>query len=109
MSSVISENKINHLPNIREIGEEIPIDFVGPVLNEKKQQIIIIIAVDQFSKWTFAKVGDSCNTKNAIKLLAETAENIGLPKSIRVNNAKALKSQKFQKELLDKGIKLNFG
>ncbi len=41
--------------------------------------------------------------------MAEIAENIGLPESIRVDKAKAFKSLNFQKELLDKGIKLKFG
>ena len=47
--------------------------------------------------------------KNAIKTLAEIAENTGLPVSIRVDNAKAFRSKIFQKELLDKGIRLIFG
>ncbi len=63
LNSVIPENEVNHLPKFREVGEEVQIDFIGPVLNEKNQKKQIIVAIDQFSKWTFAKVCDACNTK----------------------------------------------
>ncbi len=36
LSSMISENEVNHLPKFREIGAEIQIDFVWPVVSQRK-------------------------------------------------------------------------
>ena len=35
LNSVIPENEVNHLPKLREVGEEVQIDFIGPVLKKR--------------------------------------------------------------------------
>ncbi len=57
----------------------------------------------------FARVCDCCSTNNALKLIIVISEKIGLPNSIKVDNAKAYRSNAFEKELSSRGILLKFG
>ncbi len=96
--------KTTNFPNLSEIGEEVQVDFVGPLYNEAGKKRYLVVAIDQFSKWPFAKVTRSCNAKSVIKLLAEILENIGLPKSLESDNGKAFLCKSLKNLMNEKGI-----
>ncbi len=66
------------------------------------------MAVDNYSRWSFATVCKACNSDSAIEILAIVCENIGLPSSIKVDNASAFKSRKFRNFIEERGIKIEF-
>ncbi len=108
LKTVLPESETNKLQEFSEIGEEIQFDFVGPLYNETGQKRYIVVAIDQFSKWPFAKVTKSCNAKSVIKLLTEISENIGLRKAIKSDNGKAFVAKSLRKLLKEKGIQRKF-
>ena len=50
-------------------NEEIQIDFVGPIYNEKNQEVYFLEFIDRFSKFPTAEVFDRANAYNNLKSL----------------------------------------
>ncbi len=95
LKNILPKTEKDVLPKCKTVGEQIQIDFAGPFTNEKGKKRYIALAIDNFSRWPFAIVCESCNTDSALKLLAIICEIIGLPKCLKVDNATAFKSRKF--------------
>ena len=90
---MIPKTETNALPSSKSVGEQIQIDFAGPFVNEKRKKRFIVLAVDNLSRWPFASVCKACNLDSALEILGIDCENIGLPSSIKVDNASAFKSK----------------
>ncbi len=102
------ENRKNKLPTPENVNEEIQLDFLGPLHNEKSYKRFILVAIDNCSKWVWTKIAKSCSTKAAIKLLNRIIEDNGLPKSIKTDNASAFKSSEFKQFTTDHRMGHNF-
>ncbi len=97
--TILPKTEKNRLPPAEFVGEQIQIDFAGPFVNEKGKKKFIALAVDKNTRWPFAMVCKSCNAESAMKLTAIVCENLGLPRKIRADNAKAFKSKKCRRFL----------
>ena len=73
-----------------EPNEEIQIDFGGPITNEKDHYIHFLACIDRFSKYPTAEVFDKANGPNAIKFLDENFQRHGVPRNIRLDQARCL-------------------
>ncbi len=108
LKPLIPNCRINRLPPSTKTGELVQIDFIGPVLNEKNKKRYIGVAIDNYSKWPVLIVCKTCSRHNAVKLLDLVCENLGLPETVRLENAKCFKSRKFGEFISQKKIKLEF-
>ena len=75
--------KLCKVPN-----EEIRIDFGGPIHYEKNQEVYFLACIDHFSKFPTAKVFDRANADNILKFLQEYVLLHGVPRSIRLDQAR---------------------
>ena len=69
-------------------NKEIQIDFGGPIYNEKNQEVHFLAFIDRFSKFPTAEVFDRPNADNILKFLQEYVLLHGLPRSIRLDQAR---------------------
>ena len=69
-------------------NEEIQIDFGGPITNEKDQDIPFLACIDQFSKYPTVEVFDKAIGPNVIKFLDEYNQLHGVPRNIKLDQAR---------------------
>ena len=90
LKPVVSESKRQPLLNCSEPNEEIKIDFGGHITNEKGQDILFLACIDRFSKYPTVEVFDKANGPNVIKFLDEYTQIHGVPRNIRLDQARCL-------------------
>ena len=93
MKSVIPANKWAPLKLCEVPNEEIQIDFGGPIYNEKNQEIYFLACIDLFSKFPTAEVFERLNADNILKFLQEYVLLHGIPRSIRLDQARCQTGQ----------------
>ena len=90
LKSITPAKQFNpHIPCV-EPNQEIQIDFVGPIFDEKGNEVYFLAAIDRFSKYPTAFIYDKANGPNVLKFLDMYIENHGIPISIRLDQAKCL-------------------
>ena len=90
LKSIIPAKLFNpHIPCV-EPNQEIQIDFGGPIFDEKGDEIYFLAAIDRFSKYPTASIYDKANGPNVLKFLDMYIEIHGIPRSIRLDQAKCL-------------------
>ena len=70
--------------------QEIQIDFAGPINIEKEHEIYILTCFDRFSKYPFAEIFENANASNVIKFLDNYLHTQGVPRSLRIDQARCL-------------------
>ena len=70
-------------------NQEIQIDFAGPINIEKDHEIYILTSIDRFSNYP-AEIFDNANVSNVIKLLDIYMHIHGVPRSLRIDQARCL-------------------
>ena len=88
LKSIIPANKWAPLKLCKVPNEEIQIAFGGPVNNEKNQEIYFLASIDRFSKFQTAEVFDRSNADNILKFLQEYVLLHGIPRTIRLDQAR---------------------
>ena len=99
LKSLVPASKWKPLVNCSEPNEEIQIDFGGPITNEKDQIIHCLACIGRFSKYPTAEVFDNANGPNVIKFLDEYIQIHGVPRNIRLDQARCLIGYKVEKFL----------
>ena len=90
LKSVIPAKQFKaHTPCINP-NQEIQIDFAGPINNEKEHEIYILTCIDRFSKYPSAELVDNANASNVIKFLDKFIQIHGVPRSLRIDQARCL-------------------
>ena len=90
LKSVIPAKQFTpHVPCV-EPNQEIQIDFGGPIFDEKNTEVYFLAAIDRFSKYPTANVYEKANGPNVLKFLDMYIETHGIPRSIRLDQAKCL-------------------
>ena len=69
LKSVIPQRKWAPLPKCVEPNDEIQVDFVGPILNEKGIEQYSITSIDRYSKYPTAEIVNNASGTNEIKFL----------------------------------------
>ena len=89
LKSVIPAKKFYpHIPCV-EPNQEIQIDFGGPISDEKVNEFFLA-AIDRFSKYPTTCIYEKANEPNVLRFLDMYIENHGIPRSIRLDQAKCL-------------------
>ena len=89
-----------------EPNEEIQIDFGGPITNEKDQDIHFLACIDRFSKYPSVEVFDKANGPNVLKFLDDYIQIHGVPRNIRLDQARCLIGYKVKNFCKQHNIKI---
>ena len=90
LKSVIPAKQFHpHIPYV-EPNQEIQIYFGGQIFEEKGNKIYFLAAIDRFSKYPTACIYEKAKGSNVPKFLDMYVENHGIPRSIRLDQAKFL-------------------
>ena len=90
LKSVIPAKQFNpHIPCV-EPNQEIQIDFGGPIFDEKGNEVYFLAAIGSFSKYPTEYNYNKANGPNVLKFLDMYIENHGIPRFIRLDQAKCL-------------------
>ena len=90
LKPVVPASNWKLLLNCSEPNEEILIDFGGPITNEKDQDIHFLACIDRFSKYRTVEVFEKANGPNVIKFQDEYIHIHGVPRNIRLDQARCL-------------------
>ena len=69
-------------------NQETQIDFAGPINNEKEHEIYILTCIDRFSKYPSTELVDNANASNVIKFSDNYIQIHGIPRSLRIDQAR---------------------
>ena len=94
LKSIKPANKWAPLKLCKVPNEEIQIDFGGPIYIEKNQEIYFLACIDRFSKFPTAEVFDRAIADNVLKFLQEYVLLHGIPRTIRLDQARCQMGQK---------------
>ena len=86
----VPASKWKPLLKCSEPNEELQIDFGGPITEEKNQDIHFLACIDRFSKYPTVEVLDKATGPNVIKFLDEYIQIHGVPRNIRLDQARCL-------------------
>ena len=91
LKPIVPASKWKPLLTCRETcNEEIQIDFGGPITNEKYQYIYFLACIDRFSKLPTVEVFEKANGPNVLKFLDDYIHIHGVPRNIRLDQARCL-------------------
>ena len=96
LKPVISHRKWTPLPKCSEPNEEIQLDFGGPILNEKGIEQYFITSIDRYSKYPTAEIVNNASGPNVVKFLNNYIYQHGVPRTIRLDQAKCFTGKKFE-------------
>ena len=96
LKPIIPANKWAPLKLCKFPNEEIQIDFGGPIYNEKNQEIYFLACIDRFSIFPRAEVFDRANADNILKLFQEYVLLHGIPRAIRLDQARCQTGQQIK-------------
>ena len=96
LEPIIPANKWTPLKLCKVPNEEIQIDFGGPIYNEKNQEIYFRACIDRFSKFPSAEVFDRAIADNILKFLQEYVLLHGIPRAIRLDQARCQTGQQIK-------------
>ena len=90
LKPVVPASKWKPLQTCTEPNEEIQIDFGGPITNEKDQDIYFLACLDRFSKFPTVEAFEKANGLNVLKFLDDYIHIHGVPRNIRLDQARCL-------------------
>ena len=88
LKPVVPASEWKSLLNCSEHNEHIQIDFGGPITNEENQDIHFLACIGRFSKYPTVEVLDKANGPNVNKFLDEYIQIHGVPRNIRLDQAR---------------------
>ena len=88
-SVIPAQQFLLHIPCV-EPNQQIQIVFVGPIFDEKGNEVYFSAANGRFSKYPTACIFDKANGPNVLKFLDMYIENHGISRSNRLDQANCL-------------------
>ena len=100
LKSVIPHCKWSPLPKcicqMSLPNDEVQIDFEGPTVIERGIEQYFITSVDRFSKYTTAEIVNNASATNVIKFLNNYIYNHGVPRTMRLAQARCFTGKIFE-------------
>ena len=96
LKSVIPHCKWSPLPKCVEPNEEIQINFVGPILNKKGKEQFLNTSIDRYSKYPTGEIVNNASSTNVIKFLDNYIYNRGVPRTVRLDQARCFTGKKIE-------------
>ena len=98
-------NSAKPLPTLSAPNQELQLDFAGPLVDDKKGKIYILVAIDRFSKFPSVMLTKSTSAKKIVKFLRSYIRNHGIPESIRTDHGSGFHSDVVKEFCKMRGIK----
>ena len=98
-------NKAQPLPVLFGPNQELQLDFAGPILDDKGAKIILLVAIDRFSKFPSVLISKTTGVKKVTNFLDSYIRIHGLPHSIRTDHGSGFKNNLVQEFCSSRGIK----
>ena len=92
LKSMIPKTKWSPMKPCVEPNEEIQIDFGGPIVDGQGREIFFLACIDRFSKFPSLKLYNNANATNVEHFLNKYMSIHGVPRSIRMDQARCQKS-----------------
>ena len=105
---LISKNTSKPLPLLTQPGQEVQLDYAGPIENQKGKKIYLLVAIDRFSKFPSVKVTKSTSGKCTVKFLRSYIDTHGVPESIRSDQFSGFKGETLKKFCSELNIEQKF-
>ena len=96
------------LDAVVEPNEEIQLGFAGPLPDENNKEVYILVGVDRFSRFPYAKVVSNNRADTIIRFMQNHIVNHGVPRNIRCDQAQGFRAKKFLIYCKTNNIKLIF-
>ena len=96
------------LDAVVEPNEEIQLDFAGPLPDENDTEVYILVVVDRFSRFPYAKVVTNNKADTIIRFMQNQIVNQGVPRAIRCDQAQGFRAKKFLIYCKSNNVKLIF-
>ena len=105
---IIPKNSAKSLPLLTQPGQELQLDYAGPLEDHKGKKIFLLVAIDRYSKFPSVKVTKSTGGKSTIKFLRTYIDTYGIPESIKTDQFSGFKGKAMQKFCTEKNITQKF-
>ena len=105
---LISKNTSKPLPLLTQPGQEVQLDYAGPIENQKGKKIYLLVAIDRFSKFPSVEVTKSTSGKCTVKFLRSYIDTHGVPESIRSDQFSGFKGKTLKKFCSELNIEQKF-
>ena len=105
---LISKNTSKPLPLLTQPGQEVQLDYAGPIENQKGKKIDLLVAIDRFSKFPSVKVTKSTSRKCTVKFLRSYIDTHGVPESIHSDQFSGFKGKTLKKFCSELNIEQKF-
>ena len=79
---IIPKNATKPLPLLTQPGQEVQLDYAGPLEDYKGKNIYLLVAIDRYSKFPSVKITQSTGGKSSKKFLRSYIKILGIPESI---------------------------
>ena len=105
---LISKNTSKPLPLLTQPGQEVQLDYAGPIENQKGKKIYLLVAIDRFSKFPSVKVTKSTSGKCTVKFLRSYIDTHRVPESIHSDQFSGFKGKTLKKFCSELNIEQKF-
>ena len=80
------------MPQLTGPNQELQLDFAGPILDDKGVKILLLVAIDRFSKFSSVLITKTTGATKVTKFLESYIRIHGLPHSIRTDHGSGFKN-----------------
>ena len=101
---VIPKKASKPLPLLSQPGQELQLDYAGPLEDTKGKKTYLLVAIDRYSKFLLVKVTKSTGGKSSVKFLRTYIDTHGVPKSIRTDQFSGFKGKTMKKYCVDHNV-----
>ena len=105
---ILPKNSSQPLPLLSQLGQEVQLDYAGPLEDYKGKKIYLLTAIDRFSKFPSVKVTKSTGRKSTIKFLRSYIDTHGIPESIKTYQFSGFKGKAMKKFCIENNIEQKF-
>ena len=105
---ILPKSSSQPLPLLSQPGQEVQLDYAGPLEDFKGKKIYLLTAIDRFSKFPLVKVTKSTGEKTTIKFLRSYIDTHGIPESIKTDQFSGFKRKVMKKVCLEYNIEQKF-
>ena len=93
----IPKNASKPLPLLTQPGQEVQLEYAGPLENHRGKKIYLLVAIDRFSKFISVKVTKSTSGKCTVNFLRSYIDTHGILESIRPDQFSGFKGKTLKK------------
>ena len=105
---IIPKNATKPLPLLTQPGQEVQLDYAGPLEDYKGKKIYLLVALDRYSKFPSVKITKSTGGKSSIKFLRSYIDIHGIPESVRTDQFSGFKGKSMRTFCSDNNIEQKF-